>query len=176
MIEARARRIASAWSSAVVAYVFLVALYDLQRVASPAAFVGGDPWRVASVVERALRDGGSAHAESDAALLRFAASSPAMRAAEIFARALDEVPGALGVNDYEGTRWFHRETAERFVDLLHAVGVADAAEGAALRSAVAASRFRVAAFASPSTTSATRATNASSLDGLAAGREADARR
>ena len=176
MIEARARRVAPGWSSGVVAYVFLGALFGLQRVASRDSVVVGDPWRVASVVERALREGGSGHAEVDAALLRFAASSPAMSAAEVFARALDEVPGALGVNDYEGTRWFHRESAERFVELLGAVGVADATEGAALRSAVAASHFRVAAFALPTATNATNARSVSSLDGLAVGREADARR
>jgi hypothetical protein len=132
----------------------LQALADLQQLALPAAVVDDDTWRVASAVARALRDGGAEDSERDGALLRFSAARRGRTAAAIFAVALEGVPRALGVNDFEDTRWFHRESAERLIDLLEAVGVAEADEGDALRTAIEASKCRVAAFVPPHAPSA----------------------
>jgi glycosidase len=142
MTDARARRLAPPWSSAGVAYVVLSTLAELQKLTS--TDVDEDAWRVDSVVARALREGGAAWPERDAAILRFVAGCVGATAGVIFEKAFGSIPRPLGVNDYEGTRWFHQESAEHLVLLLEAIGVASSEEGDALRTTIAASECRVA--------------------------------
>jgi glycosidase len=131
-----------------VAWLFTEALGEMHRA------LHADPledvvvaWHLDRVILRALRAAGMAESDARRAtaivhlLVRHAPIDPKTILTEILAD--EDGQRMLGVNEFEGVRWFHKESAEALVDAIEACAIVGDAAVAEMRDAIAKSEYRV---------------------------------
>jgi glycosidase len=145
LLALRARPIAPAMQAVAIAWLFVDALRVVCAAADGDDVV--DAWRLEPVMARAFRASGMSDdaARTAALAVRVLVRVGPPDGADCLRRALDDAEGKrlFGANEHGGVQWFRKEGADLFVAAIEACGVADDADVADLRAAIAASGYRV---------------------------------
>ncbi len=149
LLAVRARPVVLAMQPIAIAWLFVDAL---RAVGGARVDDVVDAWRLEPVIARAFRASGMSDddARIAALLVCVLVRVGPPDGADCLKRALDDDVGRrfLDVNEHLGVKWLRKERAELFIAALDACGIAEEADVATMRTALAASGYRVASLVS----------------------------